>query len=151
MDQITLPFERQRETSRKAAQAARRRSTTDRARVLGYLGGRGAGGATDDEIEQALDLAHTTASARRRGLYLEGLVVWCGSTRPTRSGRPANVWLAGTEARHHHLLPVALAQTREQLVEIALEIAHDVIAARRSPSLVQDEIDRLEQVLEGLV
>jgi hypothetical protein len=55
----------------------------------------GAEGMTDDEIEQATGLSHQTASARRRGLVLKQRVVPDGErSRPTRSGRRAQVWLA---------------------------------------------------------
>lgn len=48
-------------------------------------------GATDDEIEVATGMKHQTASARRRELYLMGIIRSTG-TRPTRSGRKAKVW-----------------------------------------------------------
>jgi len=47
---------------------------------------------TDDELEQTLDMRHQTVSACRRGLVKAGLVNATGDTRPTRSGRQANVW-----------------------------------------------------------
>lgn len=47
---------------------------------------------TDDELEQVLDLPHTTVSARRRELVLLGEVIPSGETRPTRQGRRATVW-----------------------------------------------------------
>ena len=50
-------------------------------------------GATDDEIEQALNMRHQTVSARRRELVLLGKVVDSGRTRATRSGRQATVWV----------------------------------------------------------
>jgi hypothetical protein len=50
-------------------------------------------GATDDEIEVALDLKHQTASAARRGLVIAGLVRDSGQVRKTRSGRNATVWV----------------------------------------------------------
>lgn len=50
-------------------------------------------GATDDEIEQQLNLRHQTVSPRRRELVLLGKVVDSGRTRPTRSGRRATVWV----------------------------------------------------------
>lgn len=49
-------------------------------------------GATDDELEQITGLKHQTVSARRRELYLRGLIVNDGE-RPTRSGRRAKVWV----------------------------------------------------------
>lgn len=50
-------------------------------------------GLTDDEIEEMLELRHQTASARRRELFLKGLIVNDGETRATSSGRQAKVWV----------------------------------------------------------
>jgi hypothetical protein len=49
-------------------------------------------GMTDDELEVTLKMRHQTVSACRRGLVIKDLVVPTGDTRPTRSGRKANVW-----------------------------------------------------------
>jgi hypothetical protein len=51
-----------------------------------------ANGATDYEIECWTNLRHQTASARRRGLVLKGLVEDSGLRRNTDSGRAAVVW-----------------------------------------------------------
>tara|TARA_R110000824_G_scaffold399024_1_gene603795 strand:- start:114 stop:491 length:378 start_codon:yes stop_codon:yes gene_type:complete len=50
------------------------------------------GNFTDDELEQQLEMPHQTVSSSRRQCYLKGWVVPTGDTRPTRSGRQANVW-----------------------------------------------------------
>lgn len=47
---------------------------------------------TDDALEIKLEMRHQTVSACRRGLVKKDLVVPTGDTRPTRSGRKANVW-----------------------------------------------------------
>lgn len=62
--------------------------------VLEHIKAQGVRGATDDEIECALQLRHQTASARRRTLVIKGLVVESGRERKTRSGRWASVWAA---------------------------------------------------------
>jgi len=49
-------------------------------------------GMTDDEMEVSMKMRHQTVSACRRGLVKKELVVPSGDTRPTRSGRKANVW-----------------------------------------------------------
>ena len=46
------------------------------------------------EIEQITGLAHTTCSARIRGLFLKGRVKDSGERRKTPSGRNAIVWKA---------------------------------------------------------
>lgn len=50
-------------------------------------------GLTCDEIEQALDLKHQTASAAIRHLREKDFVYDTGRRRPTRSGRAAIVWM----------------------------------------------------------
>jgi hypothetical protein len=60
--------------------------------VYGAIKRAGARGVTCDEVEVREALAHQTASARIRGLYLKGLVVESGKKRKTRSGRNAIVW-----------------------------------------------------------
>jgi len=49
-------------------------------------------GATCWEVEQALELAHQTASARIRELQLKGRIKDSGLRRKTGSGRKAIVW-----------------------------------------------------------
>lgn len=51
-------------------------------------------GATCDEVEQALDLPHQTASARIRELAKDGLIADTGARRATRTGRKARVYEA---------------------------------------------------------
>lgn len=48
--------------------------------------------ATDDELEQRLDMRHQSVSSCRRGCVKDEWVQPTGDTRPTRSGRLANVW-----------------------------------------------------------
>ncbi len=87
----------QQETSVEAAghQAASGKAGTDEVRVLTYLKRNALfGGATDDEIEANLGMIHQTASARRRGLVIKGLVAETEIRRNTRSGRKAIVWRA---------------------------------------------------------
>lgn len=81
-------------TSEAAARAKAPTAESDESRVLAYIVARGARGATDDEIEEALEMRHQNASARRRGLVLARKVVDSGRARDTRSGRAATVWVA---------------------------------------------------------
>lgn len=91
----TPPHE-QTPTSRAAAQEIREPSATLRARVLAHIEKTGVMGATDDEIERALNMRHQTASARRRELVLLGKVIDSHRVRKTRSGRNASVWVVCT-------------------------------------------------------
>jgi hypothetical protein len=81
-------------TSIAAANSIRHIAGGDAERCFNYIKKHGAVGATDDELEVALNLKHQTASARRRGLVLEDRVENSGQQRKTRSGRNAIVWVA---------------------------------------------------------
>lgn len=87
------------ETSLDAATSMKPIVDTLQDRVLAYIVNQGAAGATDDEIEQALQLRHQTASARRRELVLmrPPRILHDGTRRRTRSGRAAKVWIVNTE------------------------------------------------------
>lgn len=82
------------DTSEQAAHAALHTAGRDAARVLAAITDRASAGLTDDEGEQVLALRHTTYSARRRGLVLDGLVVDSGARRLTSANRKAIVWIA---------------------------------------------------------
>jgi hypothetical protein len=47
---------------------------------------------TDEELECALKMKHQTVSAARRSCVIKELVTPTGATKPTSSGRMANVW-----------------------------------------------------------
>jgi len=82
------------ETSHDAADAIEEKAPSLRVQVFEYVSGRGPIGATDNEIENALDLRHQTASARRRELVIKEMVFDSGFRRKTDSGRGAMVWVA---------------------------------------------------------
>lgn len=77
------------DTSRAAAESVRHAAPTDEARVLAAIIAGADGGATDDEVEQRLDMRHQNASARRKALVDKGKVRDSGHRRRTRSGRLA--------------------------------------------------------------
>ena len=87
------PSARGSDTSRQAARSVRKTIGTDEERVYSLIARRGYVGATDDELEIALGLRHQNASARRRTLELKQRVIKLESTRPTRSGRQAHVYV----------------------------------------------------------
>jgi hypothetical protein len=64
-----------------------------RARVLRYIQEQAAG-ATDAEIQAALDMSGDTERPRRRELQQAGFIVDSGNVRATPSGRAAVVWVA---------------------------------------------------------
>lgn len=81
-------------TSRAAAEAARVTTPKQRAAVLRFLEERGQLGATDEEIQLALELRSQSEGPRRGELVKAGLVRDSGQRRPTTSGRAAVVWIA---------------------------------------------------------
>lgn len=91
--QLELPAQLHSATSVAAAVQAAPKSIPDRARVLGFLRLRGGLGATDEEMQDALALKESTQRPRRVSLVPD-LVRDSGTTRETKSGRQATVWVA---------------------------------------------------------
>lgn len=91
---LSLPHAKGSATSKAAAEQAAAKAPSVREIILAVLRRRGLCGATDDELERELGLSHQTVSARRRELVQAGFVIACGdSTRKTRHGRAATVWV----------------------------------------------------------
>lgn len=80
-------------TSDVAADRIASRAGTLRAAVLTMLRERGEHGATDQEMQDALQLPSNTQLPRRWELMNAGAVVASGRKRKTRSGCPAIVWV----------------------------------------------------------
>lgn len=89
-----VPGANARDTSKQAAERVKPNVAALRQRLLAELQVRGSTGATCDELEQALNLSHQTASARLREMNLKGAIVDSAKRRNTRSGRAAIVWHA---------------------------------------------------------
>ena len=81
-------------TSRQAAAEIEPSSGTLRGYVLAYLRGTGETGATDEEMQTALNMNPSTQRPRRIELVNAGLAHASHVTRRTRSGRSATVWRA---------------------------------------------------------
>ena len=97
----SLPYQRHSETSREAAEAAKPTASTYRRQVLDYLrirvipcGADRLPGATDEEMQDDLQLNPSTQRPRRVELVSAGLVRDSGRKRKTKSGRWAVVWEA---------------------------------------------------------
>lgn len=80
-------------TSKAAAAKHLPKSGSKRRRIFDMIRAAGAHGATDDEIERALELPHQSASAGRNTLAADGWITKSGRTRPTRYGNAAAVWV----------------------------------------------------------
>lgn len=81
-------------TSIEAERKNRPKAATQRARVLEYIREQRGNGATDLEIQAALDMQGSTQRPRRGELIEQGRVVDSGATRKMPSGRNAIVWMA---------------------------------------------------------
>jgi hypothetical protein len=91
-----VPYVRGSDTSRAAADSMAPHVAGLEVVVLNFVRVPGSYGATCDELEQGLHLAHQTASARLKGLQDKGLIRDSGVRRKTRSGRAARVYVACT-------------------------------------------------------
>jgi transcription initiation factor IIE alpha subunit len=87
-----VPCQRHSPTSRQAAESVRPHLGALQQRVLDFI--RDRGGATDNEIIAGTGLSGSTVRPRRIELVQRGLVVDCGETRATETGRKAVVWRA---------------------------------------------------------
>lgn len=90
---LPLPYQRNSETSRMAAESSRPRAPTDRAAILEYLLAQGEHGATNEEISEALRIKLQTVCPRMLELRGDVQVVKAGRRRATRSGSMAEVWI----------------------------------------------------------
>jgi hypothetical protein len=88
------PFQRHSETSRGAAVDIRPDANRLRMLVLEALRRAGDAGMTDEEIQDALNMAGSTERPRRGELVGRGFVRDSGIKRAVRSGKPATVWVS---------------------------------------------------------
>lgn len=88
------PAQRHSAASLDAADAIAPTAATLRQRVLDYLVARGERGATDEEMQIALNMPGSTQRPRRIELHQYGKIALTNETRKTGSGRAAHVWVA---------------------------------------------------------
>ena len=88
-----VPFQRHSATSRAAAAKIADRLNPLQIAVLQFIVQRGALGATDEEIQAGCTMNPNTERPRRIELAAKGLIADSGTTRKTRSGRAAVVWV----------------------------------------------------------
>lgn len=93
--QYELPFQKHSETSQAAAISIAPDANNLRAAVLRYIAGRGDDGATDEEVQDALEMNPSTQRPRRVELVRMGVVEDSGRRRKTKGGRQATVWICG--------------------------------------------------------
>jgi len=90
-DHEPVVSQRHSDTSTAAAEAIKPDTSTLRTLVFNFI--RNAGGATDEEIQIALDMNPSTERPRRVELVNAGRVADSGERRKTKSGRKAVVWV----------------------------------------------------------
>jgi hypothetical protein len=88
------PHQRHSETSGEAADVIAPDVPALRLRVYEFIAGRGARGATDEEVQDGLGMNPSTQRPRRVELYRSGLVKDGRLTRLTKARRRAVVWTA---------------------------------------------------------
>lgn len=88
------PYQRHSRTSAAAAQNIEPKTGTKRALVLAFLRGRGAAGATDEEMQQQIPMSPNTQRPRRVELVAARLIKDSGQERNTSGGDAAVVWVA---------------------------------------------------------
>lgn len=88
------PAQRHSATSREAAARIVTGAKSLRGRVLMALLAAGPRGMTDEELQDGLLINPSTQRPRRVELVRMGLVLDSGTTRATRAGRRATVWVA---------------------------------------------------------
>jgi|GEM_PF-632815 len=115
------------DTSRDAAEAIEPDVSSLRGKVLSYIRSRGREGATDKEIQAALNMSVSTEVPRRRELVLKGLVADSGWRRKTKTGRPAVVWAKASlhpiDRGPHEPAKQRIARTEDRVVALELELA----------------------------
>lgn len=88
------PYQAHSPTSREAASSMLESLDACQRRVYQFIALRGRWrGATDEEIQVALEMNPSTERPRRIELCNKGLIENSGRTRKTRSGRKATVWV----------------------------------------------------------
>jgi len=102
-------------------------------KVLGVVYRAEGRGVTCDEAEVATGWSHQTVSARINGLMRKDMIADSGSTRRTRSGRSAIVWVS------RHLVPKEDPTPAQPLPEVR-PVAEAKAVQRRTPTpLLADE------------
>ena len=90
-----------RATSRAAAEGIAPVAGTQRDLVLTFVRRCGSRGATDEEIQQGLNLSGNAQRPRRSELEAAGFLEASPVTRRTTSGRAAVVWVSTTKRVNH--------------------------------------------------
>lgn len=83
-----------RPTSKAAAESVKPIFSAKAQELYEYILSCGSHGCTDQEAQLALGESGDSHRPRRDRLAAAGMIIRNGKTRPTKSGRPAEVWIA---------------------------------------------------------
>ena len=99
MGQMTLPYQKHSQTSKDTAKKEANRQNSFKWTVLDHFDMMRTCGITDEELTSYLSHCQpSTVRARRIGLVKQGFLMDSKTTRPTKSGNKATVWIR-TEKR----------------------------------------------------
>jgi len=113
-------------------------ASTLKGRIFDCIRKRGQQGATDDEVQVALNMRAQTESPRRRELCMRGRVVNSGRRRKTRAGRSATVWVAVDGPGKGNMPVVKTAAQRLQEAELRIaELEEENKKLRRLDDLLR--------------
>ena len=94
MDNKVIIANNARNTSRIAAERVYPKSGSIRLSVYEYLIRQGLRGATDQEVQSALNMSGDSVRPSRITLLRDGLIIDSGETRLNANGNPCTVWRA---------------------------------------------------------
>lgn len=97
MDNKVIIARNAQRTSIAAAEMVLPKTGTLRRKVCEYIMAQGLRGATDQEIEKALNLDGNTVRPTRMGLFKDGYIIDTGTTRKNKNNNDCIVWRAVEE------------------------------------------------------
>lgn len=122
------------ETSLEALESVRPSTDVMRAKVAQFIRRRKKKGATDEEVQDALDMNGNTQRPRRWELIEDGFVKDSGDRRLTRALRSSIVWVWVTDKEERELL-----REQESRAKKKRSMVHSVVDAMQQMSLLECE------------
>ena len=148
------PYQSQSDTSEAAAEAMLGNIETLRFKVFDFIKSQEKIGATDQEIQEALNLEMSTEIPRRRELVLKGFVLDSGYRRRTKSNRFATVWIASgsmdaSELGPHRSTKIILQEAQAEIERLKKELKDEISASKKAVRFYKNENKKLcEQVAQ---
>lgn len=113
---MNLPYQPESATSKAAADSMSDEALTQQERILKFMVKRGTYGATRDEASAELDILMASVSARFNRFISHRVFTVTKDTRPTRSGRQAEVvvWAEALKPKQSNFFAEAVEPRRTQ-------------------------------------